>query len=141
MPSNRPAAPRRSVTARSCALGVGSPLGWLCATTSAAAPSRIAGENTSRGCTGAASTLPAGGATAEDRALLGSVIRDLAAQSLVPSNANEAEVGLAVVERRGNAKERKDSLKRKEPNIRSEDTVRFVYRRSFCLQVSLICVL
>jgi hypothetical protein len=49
MPSNVPAAANRWVSAMSSALGVGSPLGWTCATTSAAALARMAAFKTSRG--------------------------------------------------------------------------------------------
>lgn len=51
MSSSRPAATSWLVIALSSALGVGSPLGWLCTSTKLAARSAIASRNTSRGCT------------------------------------------------------------------------------------------
>ena len=58
---------------RSALLGAGSPEGWLCATTTAAAPWRKAGLNTSRGCSRLAVAVPEARVTAVDvneRALL-----------------------------------------------------------------------
>jgi len=49
---------KRCVISMSSLLGVGSPLGWLCATTNAAALARMIALNTSRGCTIEAVRLP-----------------------------------------------------------------------------------
>lgn len=51
IPTKRETRSRRRVTSRSSGLGSGSPLGWLWATTIAAAESRIAGRKTSLGWT------------------------------------------------------------------------------------------
>ena len=58
IPTSSPAFRKRSVTVRSSALGVGSPLGWLCARIAEAAPAAMAGRNTSRGCTRLALIVP-----------------------------------------------------------------------------------
>ena len=57
-PSSSPACCRRSARARSSPLGVGSPLGWLCAMTNAAAFDKQAALKTSRGWTRDASRVP-----------------------------------------------------------------------------------
>ena len=58
MPSASPASLSRAVAKRSSGLGVGSPDGWLCATTTDVADNATAGPNTSRGCTGEESHVP-----------------------------------------------------------------------------------